>query len=821
MGKVQIHTDAEHSPLPIRMSADLGSFSLASRIVGTNDAAQLEAKLGLFTFAAGVLQHEDAVSLSLPRVVSQAGVQWSEGEAELAVKLNASLDVQELAIVMRSETVPALFVEGLKFAQVWGKKLAYSPPVDAASASAETKELNDELRDSIEYEDSQQGGKGIQEKKLFSRDPLLAQTDALFHRKRLPSLIEEQDLLASTDGDVLEDEINTVHQATDTVQQPNSEDRLPMLQEEIVEEEFSIVPLVHLSWKVKLKLSKSISFDLTGKESKSLFSVSGDTIWVEGRQNHGDEQTDPAGPYLLGEVGLKGFQITITKDLESIRSKNHWQLFSLGYGSAKLSVASPPNGSEVHENGQLSGVHLTLKQLEVGVNPASINSIINVGGYALNQVSQILQSISHFELRHSHPEKSRKKKKPMLGKVSWKLSLQTIGAKYSTELIPLENFSTTKQGVPYTLAVSCGEINSEPWEHWSGGQATAKSIKVHFYSGTPTGSDYSTLLWLESLQAKMEERGGALGMQIIANQGKVDANIDMALFMIQILTDAGGFKREFMNLTQEGRALRSTSTKSRPAHSLPSEPGKLKRPLQFNICVQNFNIGMKVGEMDSISCTLLEAHADTRTSIPRVYVKQVKICMNDSQLVNCKGVNLTVTPVATLQAMEEQSSNNIRLRRCTVVRSRDREFAENKLAVTVDNLGESLPEVSPLSTRVSGGANPSLDPFVNTKFSEDVSGDISLASTFGSRDSIEEATEQTGSGSGSLRDSMSMARRRQALEALGILPSAEENEEDPLGIDILAVELEMDTVCVGLPHDQHFGRLVMFLELWLEAVKEV
>lgn len=820
MGKLQIDTDVEHSPLPIRISAALGSFSVASRIVDEKDVAQLEAKLGLLTFAMGVLQQEHAICLCVPNLVSHAGAQWSEVEKGLDIKMNGSLDVQELAVEVRAETVPALVLEGLKFVEIWKEKMGHSPSIISTSESAGVQEVGDGLEDSVEVEDSQLSSTEFCQKKLFSRDPLLAQTDALFHRKRLPSLIEEQDLLASADGEAVEDEMHVPQQPTSLAHQPQSGERMAVLQEEVLEEDILPAPTIHLSWKAKIKLCKSVSFDLIGEESLPLFSISADNMWAEGKHNKGDGQRNPASPYLLGEVGIKGFQITISKGVESLRAKNHWQLFSLGYGSAKLSIDSLQDGDDSQENGQTSSVHLTLKHLEVGVNPTSVNSIIAVTGYALKQVGQILLCIPDSKLKQPHPTESRKRSKSKPRKVSWKLSLQSIGAKYSTELIPLESFSSASKGVPCTLAVSCSEVESEPWEHWSGGQAMARSIKVHFYSGTPTGSDYSTLLWLETLQTKLEERGGALGMQIIANQGKVDANIDMALFVMQILIDAVGFRKQFIDLYQEGRGLRKTASQRTSAAALPSESKNPKRALQFNACVQNLNLRAKVGEIDSISCTLLEAHTDTRAQVPRVYVKHITVCMNDSQLLKCKGVNLTVTPAATLQAIEEQSQNNIRLRRCTVVRSRERELPRKKLGVDVSNVGLSQGEISPLSTKISGGVSPT-DPPADTSYVEDASGEISLSSTFGSKESIEGGDDRSGSGAGSLQDSMLMTRRRQALEALGILLYAEENAGDPCALDILTVEIEMDSVCVVLPHDQHFGRLVMFLELWVEAIKEV
>lgn len=559
--------------------------------------------------------------------------------------------------------------------------------------------------------------------------------------------------------------------------------------------------LSKFSCKCQVKISALVTIELRSQGPGQKLSFCTGSLWAEVSQ---EVENGGSGPVQKASMGFSSLQIQLAP-VPSIQGYDDVANI-VGLDHVSMEVSSAIGWSSQHCEAVLN-LNGTVKGLATCLSPSAIHSSISLASYYLNQLAILEKLVS--TRRPSKPKKNQPLGRQFkLG--SWRARIEDVAVVYNTIFIPVEAFSAERCEVPYSVKFSVESFDAEPWEHWTGGQSVVQNVKVEMYPSSETGEIF-TLLSLHKLHAKLEDRGGPLGLQLIGNDGAVNVKIDAAFVLMNIALEMGSV---IQKLADFKKAEVYAAGPPKDSISLEQAPGK---KMSFNVCLHDIKIGIAIGDMDHVSAVILEAHTDTRPTIPRVYVKQVDVFMNDSQLLSSKHLSIVVNPPMPLGALEDLHRNSSLPKRSTFVRSRDKEHTTEVCAVPeADNLGFEQVEVSSSTDAQAASGWGATRVSSTGSFLQRESGNLSIASTMGSADITDDPGVDDPMKSS---ESQCILRRRKALANLDLLSHAEQTTEEQ-NMDILQIEMEMDSVCVILPHDQHVGRLIMFTELWVDAVKQ-
>ncbi|GMH33483.1 hypothetical protein BSKO_01317 [Bryopsis sp. KO-2023] len=808
ISKIGVETRGIVMPVPMHAGVALEKLTITSQKHSSREELQVKVSVGPVGVSAGGSEGMSAIDIGLPKICADLVAKLKEKEESLkCVALDSAgvLDVQGISVTMQNDEVWKVAKSGLELGELWKERF-----LEASKQPQETEAVT-EVEDGKPLEEDDPGvavkREDHPEKKLFSRDPLLAETDALFSKlAECSGAGGEVGLVASeiTDGkNGGKEPKGSEHDGDPSNDLDSGQDR---------KEEGRDAWRVDVAWDVQVKLSRAVVVDVMGGGARPLVSVSLEAIWAEAKMNPQRECGENYQKVDLN-LGLRVLKVAIDDGCSiSTATKACFELVRLGEVSIESSVTLPHGIRTSIVDVEAEG-DVLLKDLNVEISSKAVYAGFDICEKTLENLGPLAGALPKRKKSKAPASPNKLQRQYSMKPSGWKARLVGLSVRYETSVSPLTEHSNVATDVSSAMLVSLDSMEGEPWQHWGGGQVAVKNLVVHFHPSAESTDKPVNLLVLESLQMKMEDRGGALGMQIIGDHGRAMAEIDMALFALQVGIDIGDFKKQFLALGKKDRSLSSIGDETVPSvlPDVPKKPQSTGRPFAVTVCVHDLTVTASIGELDRVSVVILEANTDTRNLHPRVYAKQVGVFMNDAELVECKAVDLTVRPSYTLMELEEKSKSHSRLKRSIVLRGRGEKGVPPNIVVDMEGLDLSQP--SPLSTKLSNMA-PDATPTPSSAPGS-VAELESRTSTEG--EDVMQSSKGLSSGPAAVK-----SRRRHALQEMGLLRWAQGPHADGTPeLNILAVDIEMGTVCVTLPHDQHFGRMIMFLELWVEAVKEV
>ena len=372
---------------------------------------------------------------------------------------------------------------------------------------------------------------------------------------------------------------------------------------------------------------------------------------------------------------------------------------------------------------------------------------------------------------------STKKTKPLTVQFEkWSAEATGIRVVYDMELKPVQRHCHANT-LPFecSLMLQLTGIEASSLSRFGDCEIHVRSLTAGWTS--PEAS--LSFLRMTQLHMSLEKQHSVLSMGMQSASTHVEAEVDIAIVVMQLVEDATHLKNKAQDLfdLNSRQETRTTTPKSVCAAS-STTPVKVRVPNSAQRLMQNFrpdirlaklNAKIRVADCDTLSIALAKVAIRTENTLPRIQMEHFSVDMNRQRIAECSYVNLRIVGPCYLSELTRTSSFGSRPRRM-------------KQHVQHDN---------------------SLHVALDTDETE-------------GNDQMCKIPEGRG------RGTQMHQWRMKGCACMGI---AENVEEDYVGtgnvLDFFSVDIEVDTASLIVPHDEHIGRLILFAELWTEAIKDL
>lgn len=359
----------------------------------------------------------------------------------------------------------------------------------------------------------------------------------------------------------------------------------------------------------------------------------------------------------------------------------------------------------------------------------------------------------------------------------WKGSLSELKISYDTQFKPVHGFGETTESIDCTLYLELCRLEAQSAERISDIRTQFSALNV----GWTNGRHRNTMGIVEGFKLELEKQSVVKLLQIVTSAVKVQADIDSVMLVLQMMEDAFALKTEVERIFNIPSAPKDpeSSTKTKKLSTVPDisvrVPSTAKQSLRhlvLDIKVRELDAEIFIAASDTLQLALSEFTLITRKTLPQISIERLALSLNQKKIVEAVDLRMKIIGPCFWTELIQAKSTTSKTRKVVSHLERETSFSEA--------MKESV---------------------------ESESGDVAVST---------KAKENTTS-----ERCLRMEKwRMQACSSMGI---SEFVEEDSLGdiLDFLSIDMDADTICIVLPHDQHIGRLIAYAQLWMEAVKTV
>ena len=288
-----------------------------------------------------------------------------------------------------------------------------------------------------------------------------------------------------------------------------------------------------------------------------------------------------------------------------------------------------------------------------------------------------------------------------------------------------------------------------------------------------------SFLKMMQLHINLEKQHSVLSLGLQSASTHVEAEVDIAIVVMQLVEDITHLKNRAQDLFHlDSRHETPVTTPKSVCAASSTAPVKVRVPNSAQRLMQNFrpdirltkvNAKIRVADCDTLRIALSKVAIRTENTLPRIQMEHMSVVMNLQKIAECSYVNIKIVGPCYLSELTRTSSFGSRPRRMKQHVQHD-----NSLHVPLD--------------------------------ADETEGNDQMCKT------------PEGRGRGTQMHQW----RMKGCACMGI---AENVEEDYVGtgnvLDFFSVDIEVDTASLIVPHDEHIGRLILFAELWTEAIKDL
>lgn len=398
----------------------------------------------------------------------------------------------------------------------------------------------------------------------------------------------------------------------------------------------------------------------------------------------------------------------------------------------------------------------------------------------VGQMSDQLKSNFKLSLNR-HPKRRSKSKSLAMQLKQWKAEVLGLKLEHEMEIIPVQEYCSKSDIPPVMILLKISSITAQSGSEINDCNLHLTDLKT-IIDYQQQNQDQITLLTVYELSCQIKKQLAMTSVQLIGSKIKFDAEIDFAVVILQLIEDS-------KTLLSQSKDLQSSSSSDSTSHGQVVAGSSLDRlqqgplsgvpvrvPSNIHSKMRNFVLDIKASDLigkikisdsDLIELKITEATVVTRKQNPRFCLKHLIVQMNNSRILECIHVKLRVIgPCYLTELIQAQISDPSNKRRIGV---EDREVSFKQFIAS--------PETQ------------------KTK-----------------EDPQDSTTEE----------SQIKRWRMKGFRSMGIQDCVlEDYSGEGSVLDFFSIDIEVETVCFVVPHDQNLGRLILFTELWIEAVKDV
>eukprot|EP00210_Caulerpa_lentillifera_P001979 g1897.t1 len=396
------------------------------------------------------------------------------------------------------------------------------------------------------------------------------------------------------------------------------------------------------------------------------------------------------------------------------------------------------------------------------------------------QMSDKFKSHTDFSVTRLPKQRRQKSKALTVQLKQWKGKAVNLKLEHEMEISPVQEYWSKTDSPLVTVLIEISNVVAE-----SGAEITECNVQL---TNLSTIVDYHkenekiTFLAAHDLLLQAKKQMALTAIQVSGSKVRFDAEIDLAIIILQLMEDSKLLLSQSKNLQSSSSSESSSSGLSSISFNLDRPQSSsmsgvpVRVPSTIHTKMRNFILDIKaidltghlrISESDTISVKISETTVVTRKQNPRICFKHLMVEMNDSRILECIHVKLRVIgPCYLTELIQAQGAEPTAIKRKIDLEEREASF--NRFMATsssnnIDGSQEPLPEASQTQKwRIEGCNAMGISEYVE----EDYSGDGSV-------------------------------------------------------LDFFSIDINAETICFMLPHNENLGRLVLFTELWIEAVKDV